>query len=413
LASKKNPNPIPPEPLIPAIPLGGGFGRDLANWLFPAFLLMIVAGFFAIWKIGSAAGNPNPVRALFLTMNCATLSGFTEGPGVGALNNIGQWIAFLLIVGGSLFTMIVGGLAVIRIVRLPFTDLELITTALIVEAIVLLVGSSLLWEVDRSPFQAMFLAGSSFGNCGQYVANFPKPVLIHAVVLPLSILGGLGLPVLMELWCAIVFHARMSLHSKTVLATTAWLYILGLALILGLNVAGHSWMEVLGKQLPAASVLSVESRTGGLDIAHISNLSQSSRWILVILMIIGASPAGTASGLKTTTFVELAKGVQKLLRGEAVSRSFAIAIVWVGTYLSLLLGATLLLSHVSGNDTADNTLFNAVSGMSNVGFTAAPVPSQKSVMYAYCAIILVARMAPLMILWWMAETTPDAELAIG
>jgi trk system potassium uptake protein TrkH len=415
LASKKNPKPFPMEYAapVPATPLGGGFGRDLANWLFPAFLLMIVVGFFAIWKIGSAAGNPNPVRALFLTMNCATLSGFSEGPGVGGLNYVGQWIAFLLIVGGSLFTMIVGGLAVIRIVRLPFTDLELITSALIVESLVLLVGSSLLWEVDRSPFQAMFLAGSCFGNCGQYVANFPKPVLIHVIILPLSVLGGLGLPVLMELWSAVVFRANMSVHSKTVLAATAWLYVIGLILILGLNLAGQSWGDVVGKQLPTASILSIESRTGGLNIANIGELSQPSRWILVILMMIGASSAGTASGLKTTTLVELARGVQKLLRGEAVSRPFAIAIVWVGTYLGLLLGATLLLSHVSGNNSADGTLFNAVSAMSNVGFTAAPVPSQKSVMYAYCAIILVARMAPLMILWWMAETTGDAELAIG
>jgi trk system potassium uptake protein TrkH len=415
LASKKNPKPILPEVAapIPALPLGGGFGRDLANWLFPIFLLMIVAGFLAIWKIGSAAGNPNPVRALFLAMNCATLSGFSEGPGVGGLNNVGQWIAFLLIVGGSLFTMIVGGLAVIRIVRLPFTDMELITSAVIVEAIVLLVGSSLLWEVDRSPFQAMFLAGSSFGNCGQYVSNFPKPILIHAIVLPFSILGGLGLPVLMELWCAIVFRAKMSLHSKTVLAATAWLYILGLLLILGLNLAGHSWTDVIARQLPDASILSVESRTGGLNLARIDTLSQPSRWILVVLMIIGASPAGTGSGVKTTTIVELAEGIKKLLRGESVNRSFAIAIVWIATYLGLLLGATLLLSHVSGNDSGDNTLFNAVSAMSNVGLTAAPVPSQKSVMYAYCAIILVARMAPLMILWWMAETTADAELAVG
>jgi trk system potassium uptake protein TrkH len=376
---------------------------------------MIALGFFVIWKFGSPAGNPNPVRALFLSMNCATLSGFTEGPGAGGLNNLGQWIAFFLIVGGSLFTMIVGGLAVIRIVRLPFTDLELISTAVIVEAIVLLVGSSLLWEADRSPFQAMFLAGSSFGNCGQYVANLPKPShpLVHVVVLPLSILGGLGLPVLMELWCAIIFRAKMSVHSKTVLAATAWLYILGLLLILGLNLANHSWPEVIGKQLPAASVLAVESRTGGLSIASIDDISQPSRWILVVLMLIGASPAGTGSGLKTTTIVELARGTRKLLRGEAVGRSFAIAIVWLGTYLTLLLGAVLLLSHVSGTDPADNILFNAVSGMSNVGFSATPVPSQKSVMFAYCAIILVARMAPLMVLWWMAETTADAELAIG
>ncbi|MGD0461483.1 MAG: hypothetical protein ABSB74_03240 [Tepidisphaeraceae bacterium] len=416
MASKKKPKPNPPAPVAPmaALPLGGGFGRDLANWLFPAYLLMIALGFFAIWRFGSPAGNPNSVRALFLSMNCATLSGFSEGPGAGGLNNFGQWAAFFLIVGGSLFTMIVGGLAVIRIVRLPFTDLELITTAVIVEGIALLVGSSLLWEADRSPFQAMFLAGSSFGNCGQYVANLPKPShpLVHVVILPLSILGGLGLPVLMELWCAIIFRAKISMHSKTVLAATAWLYVLGV-LILGPNLAGHSGSEVIGKQLPAASVLAVESRTGGLSIASIDDISQPSRWILVVLMLIGASPAGTGSGLKTTTVVELARGARKLLRGETVGKSFAIAVVWLGTYLGLLLGAVLLLSHVSGNDPADNILFNAVSGMSNVGFSATAVASQKSVMFAYCAIILVARMAPLMVLWWMAETTADAELAIG
>jgi len=85
----------------------------------------------------------------------------------------------------------------------------------------------------------------------------------------------------------------------------------------------------------------------------------------------------------------------------------------IGTFVSLSLlqsgGVSMGTVYVS----LAATLFNAVSAMSNVGFSAAPVSSQKSVMYAYCAIILVARMAPLMILWWMAETTGDAELAIG
>jgi hypothetical protein len=38
---------------------------------------------------------------------------------------------------------------------------------------------------------------------------------------------------------------------------------------------------------------------------------------------------------------------------------------------------------------------------------------QKGLFFAYSAIILVGRMAPLMILWWMADTTTDAELAVG
>lgn len=417
MASKKKSNANQPQSAapLPATPLGGGFGRDLANWLFPAYLLMIAAGFFAIWKFGSPAGNPNGVRALFLAMNSATLSGFTEGPGVGGLNHFGQWIAFLLVVGGSLFAMIVGGLAVIRIAGLPFTDAELIWSALGVEAIVLLVGASVLWDMDRSPFQAMFLAGSSFGNCGQYVADFPKPsnFLVHAVILPLSILGGLGLPVLMELWCAVTFRAKLSTHSQTVLSASAWLYVIGLVLILALNLnSGSTWADIRN-QLSVSSVFSVQSRTGGLAIAGVKDLTPPAQWIVVVLMLIGASPAGTGSGLKTTTVAQLARGTRKLLHGEAAGRSFGIAVAWLSMYLGLLLGAVLLLSHISANDPAENVLFDAVSAMSNVGFTSSPIADEKGVMFAYCAIILVGRMAPLMVLWWMAETTPDAELAIG
>src|SRR5208337_2951750 len=131
---KSNPSAAVPATPVPPIPLGGGMGRDLSNWLLPAFLLMILLGVLVIWKFGSAAGNPNPVRAMFIAMNAATLSGFNADPGVGGLNDLGQWTALLLIVGGSLFTMIVGGLAVIRIVRLPFTDRDLIFAAFLAEA---------------------------------------------------------------------------------------------------------------------------------------------------------------------------------------------------------------------------------------------------------------------------------------
>ena len=68
---------------------------------------------------------------------------------------------------------------------------------------------------------------------------------------------------------------------------------------------------------------------------------------------------------------------------------------------------------IPANLSAGNLPIHPWTGAEHRGFSATPVPSQKSVMFAYCAIILVARMAPLMVLWWMAETTADAELAIG
>jgi trk system potassium uptake protein TrkH len=418
LAKLKDGKSIMVEPAPTAdVPLGGGFGRDLANWLFPVFLGLVLVGFFLIWKFGSPPGNPNAVHSLFIAMNAATLSGFAAGPGVGGLNPFGQFISLMLIIAGSLFSMIVGGLAVIRITRMRFSDIEVINTCIAVECVAILVGTGLLWVNDRTTFQATFLAATSFGNCGLYVAD-PPPVtetLVHAVLLPLSILGGLGIPVIMDLWCSLVLRKDMSAHSRTTIAGTAWLYIVGLVLIFLLNHAGHGWPTLATARtgLPVSSVLAVESRTGGLAIAHFPELAQPAKWFLVPLMVIGAGSGGTGGGLKVTTLVVLICGVKKLLRNENPGRSFGIAAAWLGIYIALLIAAVLLLSYVSGTDAADNVFFNATSAMSNVGFTAAPLPDQKSLSFAYSAIILVGRMAPLMVLWWMAETTGDGELAVG
>ena len=105
----------------------------------------------------------------------------------------------------------------------------------------------------------------------------------------------------MELWCAIVFRAKLSAHSKSVIVSSAWIYVIGLMTILALNQAGHggfTW-EGLKSQLPTSSVLAIESRTGGMAIAGISDLTQPARWFLIVLMMIGANSAGTGGGLKT------------------------------------------------------------------------------------------------------------------
>jgi Trk-type K+ transport system membrane component len=393
--------------------LGGGFGRDLANWLFPAFLLLILFSFLLLSRFGMPPGNPNRVRALFFAMNAATLTGFTANPGIETLNGVGQGIILLLIIAGSLFAMIVGGLAVVRIVRLRYSDVEVIFAAFLFEAAALLIGSSLLWDADRTPFQALFLAASAFGNCGQTIGSVPAAgsVLAHGVILPLALLGGLGLPVLMEIGSLAFFRISPSQYSRVVLGVTAWIYLIGMPLMLALCAPGHPGS--FKAQIPIASALTIASRTSGLELTPIENLSHMARWALIILMLIGASPAGTAGGLKTTTLVELFRGVRGILAGKPASRSFAVAVVWLLVFLALVFFSVLLLSFVSGKDPADNTLFNAVSGMSNVGYTAAPMPDEIKVMYAYCAIMLLGRMSPLMLLWWMAETTRDAELAIG
>ena len=122
-----------------------------------------------------------------------------------------------------------------------------------------------------------------------------------------------------------------------------------------------------------------------MPIAGIAGLTQPARWFLIVLMMIGAGPAGTASGLKSTTPVELARGTCRLLSGQPAGRAFAVAFVWLAVYLGLALAAVMLLAYVSGNDPADSVLFNAISALSNVGFTISPMPDEKGLFFAYSA----------------------------
>ncbi|MGA3065289.1 MAG: hypothetical protein ABSF29_00425 [Tepidisphaeraceae bacterium] len=394
------------------------YGRAVANWAFPFFMGMMLLGFFMIRAVGFPAGARSGVRALFFAINAATLTGFDQNPGVGGLDFAGQFIVLILMIVGSLFSMIVGGLAVSHIARLKFQPDQVIFGAVIAETLALLIGTPLLMTSDRTLFQAIFLSASAFGNCGLYVGSLPGAggLLTHGLVLPLTILGGLGIPVLMDLTAAIFRRGTLSRHTRDVLSSSAWLYIAGVVLLTGLNWASsrETWsLETASQALRAGSILSVESRTGGMPIAEVHDLSQSAQWIIIVLMAIGASPAGTGGGLKTTTIVELVRGTRRLIEGEHPGRGFGVAVMWLGIYGAIVLGGAMLLSFIHPAATVGGTLLSAVSGASNVGFSLSGVPDAKNVLYAHCAIMLLGRMTPLMILWWIADTMPEVEAAIG
>ena len=406
----------PPATTTPSIPAQETFGHELANWMFPGYLAAMLLGMLLIRQFGMPLGKSNGVRALFIAVNSGTLTGFADSPGVGGLNGFGQVIVLLLIVCGSLFNMIIGALAVKRITRMRFTDGQIITAAVVVQGLAMLVGAALLQSPVRPPFDAAFLASSAFGNCGLYPSELPADtdVLVHVVILPLSILGGLGLPVLMEIVSRALFRQPLSSHSRAVLGVSAWLYVSGFLALLGLGLAGQQITNgSMASVIRQSSVLAVESRTGGLEISPARLVSEPARWVIIALMMIGASSAGTGSGLKTTTIAELFRGIHRLLGGQPVGRPLGIALAWLGSYIGMLLGALILLSHVNPTLSTDHVLFNAVSGLSNVGFSLSDLPDQTNAMFAYCAIMLLGRMVPLMFLWWMAETTSDADWAIG
>ena len=397
---------------------GGRAGApSLAGWMFPAYLGMIFIGYMVL-RLPSAmiAGSEmGLVRALFTAVNAATLTGFPQTIEIDKVYQpLGQGMIFVLILGGSIFSLVIGGTAVSRILRLGYSDGRILRAALAAEAAAIGLGAFfLLFDKERTLWQAVFLAASAFGNAGLFLGNAPWVMAwqTHLIVLPLITAGGLGICVLIELseWLS-GSKESLSGHANAVVGMTVWAYLGGTILLMALNNwAGESWRELI----LTSSAGAVGARTAGLGLASPGTMVRAAPWGVMILMALGGASGGTAGGIKSNSIVEIFRGVKSALRGGKPGRSLGIALSWVGIYFGLVMVAGLALLRLMPQTGPEKTVFLAVSAASNVGLSYEALSPDPIPAFVLSATMIVGRFAPLMILWWMADTTSDAELAAG
>ncbi len=254
----------------------------------------------------------------------------------------------------------------------------------------------------RGLWFAVFHAVSGFNNAGfDLIGGFRSLVpyaldpLVSGTVAGLVVLGGLGFHVLQELADRIgrrrrggaggrVLRPRLSLHSRVVLVVTAVLLVVGTA---GLAVLEWSNSRTLERVEPPArlwlaAVQSVMPRTAGFSVLPVAEWRPATRWGVIGLMLIGASPGSTGSGIKTTTFAVLLALALAALRGgqrpilmeravplgvalKAVTVAVATGAAWAGLVLFLLAGQRL---------PAFDLAFEAASALANVGLSTGVTP---------------------------------------
>jgi len=122
-------------------------------------------------------------------------------------------------------------------------------------------------------------------------------------MMALIVLGGLGFIVMRDIG-KIISRERthLSYHSVIVLKTTVALIILGAVAILALEYRATLSAMTLGQKIMASLFASVTPRTAGFDTIAPARFSTGSTLVTILLMFIGASPASTGGGVKTTTF---------------------------------------------------------------------------------------------------------------
>ena len=225
-----------------------------------------------------------------------------------------------------------------------------------------------------------------FGNYASLTAFSGDPLVLLTVAV-LIILGGLGFAVILETLRNRQGFRSLTLHTRIVLLTTLGLVLTGTVFYW---LAERSNAETLagfgeGEKILNAFFQSVTMRTAGFNSFDLSRFRDGSKLFSSVLMMIGASPASTGGGIKTTTFAALVLLMLSVVRGEnevnvarrrlstdIARRALAVAVL----FLTTLVTGTLIISFIeNGRFPLADILFEASSAMGTVGVSAIGTPN--------------------------------------
>ena len=237
-------------------------------------------------------------------------------------------------------------------------------------------------------WHGVFHAVSAFNNAGfaLFSDNLMGFLGDGFVLMPISvaiIIGGLGFPVLMELLRT--RHPRTwSLHTRLTLLMTGLLLLGGTAFI---TLAEWGNPGTIGPMGPLGKLLggwfhAVQPRTAGFNAWDYGQVTDETLLGTILLMFVGGGSAGTAGGLKVTTFIVLFFVIVAEVRGDDDVIAFdrriehrvirqAITVALLG--LAAVIGGTMVLTELTDLPFRD-VLFETTSAFATVGLSTGITP---------------------------------------
>lgn len=287
-------------------------------------------------------------------------------------------------------------------------------------------------SVGRAFWLAVFHAVSAFCNAGfslfsESLVAYRDDLLVNGAIAGLVVVGGLGFFVLSDFSHVVrssaqrgsdrltVIWTRLSFHTKVALAYTGTLLVVGTVVFLFLESFNTLSELPLNRRILPAAFLSVTSRTAGFNTLPTGELTNISLFLLMMLMVIGASPGSTGGGTKTTTFaIALAAVVSRIRnrpRAELMGRSIpenlvAKVVATLGLFGSLLLVGVLALECSEYGFAAHNVapgrlldlFFEVTSALGTVGLSTGITPTLKPTSQLVLVVCMfVGRVGPLVV----------------
>ena len=263
----------------------------------------------------------------------------------------------------------------------------------------------------RAAYLGTFHAVSAFNNAGfalysDNLIGFATDAVVILTICCAVVAGGLGFPVLRELRHELLTPRTWTLHTRLTVGTTAVLLAVGAVLFTAFEWTNRATLGGLGvgDKLLVGLTGSVVPRTAGFNTVDYGDATPSTLLVTDVLMFIGGGPAGTAGGIKVTTFVLLAYVIVAEVRGDrsvhagrrsipadAQRQALTVALLGVG----LVVSSTLVLLSMTELD-LDAVLFEVVSAFGTVGLSTgitADLPPAGKVLLV--VLMFVGRLGPI------------------
>lgn len=442
---------------------------DLASWrltpyqiLSLGFAGLILAGAILLMTpLASTTGQSlSFIDALFTSTSAVCVTGLAVVDTGNYFSRFGQIVLILLIQAGGLGIMTMATLMALlmrkkiqlreRLVmqealnQLTFAGIVRLTKYVIQATLAIeFIGGTILairWYPEfglKGIYYGYWHAVSSFCNAGfdlfgeyRSLTGFVDDITVNLTISFLIILGGIGFAVLADIWENKKFSA-FSLHTKVVLVTSFLLIFFGtiVVFILEYNNPGTLGNLSFKGKILGSYFQAVSPRTAGYNTVSITDMRAATLFFIILLMFIGASPASTGGGVKTTTFAVLTAAIWALIRGKNDAEVFrrripqsiiykSFSVVFIAA--ALVIFVAMMLS-ISENFPFLNILFEVVSAFGTVGLTTGITPELTDTGKLWISLTMFAgRVGPVTLALALAMRTkkstiqyPEGKITIG
>lgn len=386
-----------------------------ARTLCLGFLLKIIAGALLLWLpfASRAEGSMPFFDCLFTATSATCVTGLIVADTYANWTIFGQIVIALLIqIGGLGFVTIITFFNVAAGKKLGYRTIAIASDGLtestfqggrrifisIMKYSMIIEGAgAVLLSIAFVPehggygvWMGIFTSITAFCNAGfdlcgitgefSSLTNYSGNPLVLITVALLIIIGGLGF-IVWENFLNIRKVHKLSLHTKAVLLTTGVLVISGTLFYLFAEWGNPETLGGMGfwEKLMNSFFSSVTARTAGYNSISMEGMSDFSQLGTCVLMFVGASPASTGGGIKTTTLLVLIMTVVSYIRNKndveilghkigklAVYRTLTVSIL---SGIAVMLCFSVLYFTVPEEVSGVKCLFEAISAFSTTGLS--------------------------------------------